>query len=271
MTMHATTSPPTTTPQFKVNAHVYHRVGIEQAYLERTLMRADGVALLKYQPALAHKDILDIGAGTGRTAVYLAPLAHRYQAIDYSPVMVERFQHDLPDVPIELADMRDLSRFSDGGFDFVLASNNVFDAVDHADRLRTLREMHRLLRPGGMLMFSSHNRDVQDIEHWPRLEFSRNPVTQLQFTAHWLRALSNHARLRHMQTFADDHAIVNDDAHDSGLLHYYIGPEAQQRQLAEQGFELLEIFDKQGSPVTPGGHAPHSRWLLYVARRLPVS
>jgi SAM-dependent methyltransferase len=257
--------------QDSINARVYQRAGIEREYQDDGLTRAEGIALLKYQPAFAGKDVLDIGVGTGRTAFYLASLARRYQAIDYSPEMVRRFEQVLPDVPVALADMREMSGFPNGAFDFVLASNNVFDAIGHEDRLHTLHEIHRLLRPGGILMFSSHNRDVRDAVHQPRLEFSRNPVTQLKFAAHWCLSLINHARLRGLQRFTDEYAIINDQAHDCALLHYYIGPEAQRRQLRERGFDLLEIFDKLGNPVPTGKHAEHSRWLLYVALRIPVS
>jgi SAM-dependent methyltransferase len=167
--------------------------------------------------------------------------------------------------------MRKMEAFGAASFDFVLASNNVLDAVGHEDRLCTLREIHRLLRPAGVLMFSSHNRDNDRLVRWPKPEFSRNPITQMQLAVHWGRALLNHARLRHLQTFTDEYAIINDEAHDSALLHYYIGPDAQRLQLQEQGFELLDIFDKLGNPVQPGHQTGHSSWLLYVARRIPVS
>jgi SAM-dependent methyltransferase len=185
--------------------------------------------------------------------------------------MVREFGRALPGIPIALADMRDLSRFRDAEFDFALASNNVFDAVGHGDRLRTLTGIHRLLRPGGILMFSSHNRDVPDLMHWPRLEFTSNPFTLVENMAHWCLSLANHTRLRHSQVINDEYAIINDRAHDCSLLQYYIGPEAQRRQLEKLDFKLLEILDRFGAPVPSGDSAEHSRRLLYVARRLPVS
>lgn len=259
------------TSQYGINARVYHHAGVQQHYQEWLLMRSEAVALLKYQPAFAQRDILDIGAGTGRTAVYLARMARHYQAIDYSPVMVREFGRLFPDTSVAQVDMRKMEAFGAASFDFVLASNNVLDAVGHEDRLCTLREIHRLLRPAGVLMFSSHNRDNDRLVRWPKPEFSRNPITQMQLAVHWGRALLNHARLRHLQTFTDEYAIINDEAHDSALLHYYIGPDAQRLQLQEQGFELLDIFDKLGNPLQPGHQTGHSSWLLYVARRIPVS
>jgi SAM-dependent methyltransferase len=257
--------------QYGINERVYHHAGVQQRYQEWLLMRSEAVALLKYQPAFAQRDILDIGAGTGRTAVYLARMARHYQAIDYSPVMVREFGRLFPDTSVAQVDMRKMEAFDGGSFDFVLASNNVLDAVGHEDRLCTLGEIRRLLRPGGLLMFSSHNRDSDGVGGWPKPERARNPVTQLRLAAHWCVALVNHARLRRLQTFTDEYAIINDEAHDCALLHYYIGQDAQRRQLHEQGFELLDVFDKLGNTVLPGHSTGHSNWLLYVARRIPVS
>jgi SAM-dependent methyltransferase len=254
------------------NARLYREPEIASYYSDAKLLTfAEAIALLKYQPVFAGKDILDIGVGAGRTTAFLAPLARSYKGIDYSPAMIAQFKRCFPDVPVVLADMTNLRAFDDASFDFALASNNVLDAIGHEERLLTLQEIHRVLRPDGRLMFSSHNRDVRDLAKGPRLQFSRNPITQFQFVVHWFIALANHARLRNSQTFANDYAIVNDEAHDCSLLHYYIGSEAQRRQLADVGFALLDILDQQGMPVTKGDECTHSRSLLYVARRIPVS
>src|SRR6059036_928267 len=115
--------------QFVVNAHVYHAPGVEREYQSRELTRVEVVALLKHHAAFAERDVLDIGVGTGRTSLYLAPLAHRYEAIDYSPVMVQYLQQTMPQIAVHQADMRELSGFADADFDFLLATNNVIDAV----------------------------------------------------------------------------------------------------------------------------------------------
>src|SRR5438093_6699515 len=142
--------------QFEVNAHVYHAAGVEREYQSRELTRVEVVALLRYHAAFAQREVLDIGVGTGRTSLYLAPLARRYEAIDYSPVMVRYLQQAMPQISVRQADMRELSGFADAGFDFLFATNNVIDAVGHDDRMRALHEAFRVLRPGGVLMFSTH-------------------------------------------------------------------------------------------------------------------
>src|SRR5689334_22314291 len=108
--------------QDRLNRRVYHSPGVERSYSHAQLLtRAEAMALLKYQAAFAGRDVLDIGVGTGRTTAYIAPLARRYQGIDYSPVMIEYFRSALPQFAAELVDMRDLSGFEPDSFDLVFA------------------------------------------------------------------------------------------------------------------------------------------------------
>ena len=255
-----------TRSQDAVNARVYHHAGVEGKYRAQTLMRFEAIALLKYQSAFAHKDVLDIGVGTGRTSIYLAPLSKRYESIDYSPVMVHRMQASMPEVSVRLADMRDMSAFDDASFDFVFAPNNVIDAVGHDDRLRVLREIHRLLRPAGMLMFSSHNRHYEDALGGPKLELSLNPIHELVLIGEWLRQMANHYRIRRLRAFEADYALLNDEGHGYACLHYYIDQTRQRQQLVSQGFEVLEVFDSEGHSLAPDATATRSAQLMYVTR-----
>ncbi|MES2404384.1 MAG: methyltransferase domain-containing protein [Pseudomonadota bacterium] len=252
--------------QYDINAQVYHRPGIERQYRNPALMLAEAIALLRHQPAFAGKDILDIGVGTGRTSVYLAPLARRYLATDYSPVMVRHMRRTMPDIEVLQADMCHMPELANAGFDFVLASNCVFDASGHRERLETLREIHRVLRPGGLLVFSTHNRNWVHALRGPRLGHSRNPVTQALLALHWMRSVAHRRRLRNLQTFADEYAILNDSAHDFAMMHYNIDPDRQRQQLETQGFDTLEVLDQNGRTRPAGDRAPDCAWLLYVAR-----
>lgn len=250
------------------NANVYRRERTARRYGRDVLLtRGEAAVLLRYQPAFAGKDVLDIGVGPGRTTAYLAPLAKRYQAIDYSSVMVARFRQTFPHVALALADMAEMGIFENASFDFVLAADNVLDAVGHAERLRTLQEIRRVLRPGGTLVFSSHNRDVRGLGRPPALQHSRNPVTQLVWMAHWCMALASYARLAQRQLFTDEYAIVANGTHGGVMLLYCIGPDKQRRQLAGAGFELLGAFDQNGQALAPGDPGPQSHWVLYVATR----
>lgn len=251
-----------------LNARTYHHPGVEKHYLDRSLNRMETVTLLRHQPAYAHKDVLDIGVGTGRTSVYLASLASHYEGIDYSPVMLRVMHSTLPEISARLADMRHLAGFADASFDFIFAPNNVLDAVGHDDRLLTLSEFWRVLRPGGTLAFSSHNLDFAQAVKGPRMRWKlHDPFKQIYFAGHWLVQMVNHLRTRAMRSIQPTYALLTDEGHDYALLHYYIGQSEQREQLSELHFDIAEVLDDNGQSLAAGIRASSSSSLMYVASR----
>jgi ubiquinone/menaquinone biosynthesis C-methylase UbiE len=102
--------------------------------------------------------ILDIGVGGGRTTPYLADKASRYVGIDYSAEMIKTCRNKFQHLEFEVADASNLSRFSDASFDAVVISFNGIDClVPEERRWQCLRECSRVLRGGGVFIFSSHN------------------------------------------------------------------------------------------------------------------
>jgi SAM-dependent methyltransferase len=263
--VHATATP----TQDEVNRRVYMAKGVDASYRLAALNRVETIALLKYQLAFAGHDVLDVGVGAGRTAPYLAPLARRYEAIDFSPVMVESARRRLPGISVRLADMRDLSAFADASFDFLFGANNVIDAVSHDDRLRTLAEFRRVLRDDGIVVFSSHNRCYRHAGHAPRIEYSRNPVTQALNVARWSRQIVNYARYRGLRKAEPEYSLLNDKGHNFACLHYYVEQQTQRRQLAAMGLRVVDVLDHEGRSLESSDPASDSPWLMYVARRDP--
>ncbi len=255
--------------QDEIANRIYRTPGVERLYLGTALDTPETMALIKYQPRFAHRRMLDVGVGTGRTSRFLHPVASSYTCLDSSPPMVEYIRRHLPWLDVHLADMRDLSAWPAASFDFILASNNVLDAVSHEDRLLTLREFHRVLDTSGVLLFSSHNRRYHRALGGPRLHFSRNPVTQARYAVHYAVQLAHHARIRRFRRFENEYALLDDVGHDFQLLHYYIDRATQRHQLERSGFTLLDIFDDNGT--TLGGDRDRddadSGTLLYVAQR----
>lgn len=93
--------------------------------------------------------VLDVAAGTGETARLLtSEFAARVTATDVSPQMIRRMQKKFPAhasfVRIVFADAHQLP-FRNDTFDVALSEC----AVCHLDKLRALREMARVVRPGG--------------------------------------------------------------------------------------------------------------------------
>lgn len=103
-------------------------------------------------------DVLDLGVGAGRTVPALQGRAGRYVGVDYSQAMVRATSHQFPDVEFVEADAADLSRFGVGSFDVVVFSYNGLDYLaPHDRRERALAEIHRVLRPSGVFIMSTHN------------------------------------------------------------------------------------------------------------------
>jgi SAM-dependent methyltransferase len=254
--------------QFERNKAVYHARGVSRSYTASSLDRVESIVLLHYQPAIADKSVLDLGVGAGRTIDFLRPLARRYVCLDYSPEMVDVVHDSWPDVEVRLADMRDLSDWSNGAFDFVLATKNLLDTVSHEDRLTTLREVRRALSPGGLFVFSSHNRRYELAGRGPRLNYSRNPVTQLALLARYVVQIKNHWSVDRQRRVEQDYALLDDSGHDYACLHYYVDRPTQRRQLEDARFELVDVFDSSGKRLSEGGDEKSSSSLMYVARAI---
>jgi len=116
----------------------------EAACIERVLTQALG------EPAVADGlDILELGAGGGHTLYHLKG-RHRCVAVDIAEPMLEQCRKLNPEVKAVAGDMRDVSLDQD--FDVVL----IHDAIDYLirpdDVLATLRNAHRHLRSGGVLL-----------------------------------------------------------------------------------------------------------------------
>ena len=233
------------------NRKTYFSSSVLRSYTAYHLQRAEALALLKYQPHFYQKSVLDIGIGTGRTTVYLAPLAEQYVGIDFSPTFIEYVNKTMPQFRAELGDMRDLGQYESGQFDFVMGSFNVLDVVTHEDRLKALAEIGRVLRPGGLFIFSSHNRAVESMGNSPKLERSKDPARQALRFYRWMRRVRNYRQWKKHWVFADDYTIITDVGHEFAALHYYVDQDTQRRQLEANGFSPLEVLGIDGDPLAP--------------------
>jgi ubiquinone/menaquinone biosynthesis C-methylase UbiE len=113
---------------------------------EATLRRVQGLLS-------ADQDVLEIGCGTGTTALRLAPFTRRLRATDVSAGMIAIAREKLaaervPQLSFDVADA-DAAVGNQGEYDAVLAFN-VLHLVTDLDR--ALEMAMRALRPGGLLI-----------------------------------------------------------------------------------------------------------------------
>jgi SAM-dependent methyltransferase len=251
-----------------VNRRGWDSRSVTEDYGTRTsVWQVERVIFDRYREHLTGKRILDMGCGTGRTTAELLKFSADYVGIDYSPGMIARFARRFPRVRVQRADMRDLSGFADGAFDFVLCSFNGLDYMPHAGRLQALAEVRRVLAGTGLFVFSAHNRAFPGVAEAPRVPWSRRPLATLRALGGYLLDARNRRRLGHLQVFTPEYAILNDCAHHYSLLTYYIGRAQQTEQLRQAGFELLEAYDRGAARIEPDGPDRHSSFIYYVARK----
>jgi SAM-dependent methyltransferase len=243
---------------------------------ERTYRAADVVAFYtrasKLQPpeaailsrvksrSLAPR-MLDLGVGGGRTTAHFSSIAKTYLGADYSAEMVRACTARFPHLRFVQADARAMPEFYDGSFDFVLFSHNGIDSVDEDGRMRALREVRRVLAPGGSFAFSTHN-----LNSCPALFFGSpgDGILSKLFLARRRAKVRAHnaswdeLRLR-------DAALINDGAFQFRLTTFYIKPSAQIAHLVRAGFDRVQVFGlKTGATLEQEAlGASTDPWLYY--------
>ena len=257
--------------QVRLNEQLWANSNLVEHYTNRALRAPETMMLERYRDALSGR-VLELGCGAGRLSGHLLAVAQEFRGLDISPSMIAHCRRAYPGGRFEQGDLRDLSRYETGSLDVVFAPFNVLDVLDDAERGRVLGEIRRMLADEGLLMMSTHN-----LAHAPyipkptHLYSRRNPVRLSRELLRVPRRIRNWRRGQPLQSRRGHHAILVDEAHDYSILHYYIGRDAQQRQLAGLGFELLECLDLDGRSVEPGEEAALCAELHYVARPTPDS
>lgn len=109
--------------------------------------------------------ILDLGCGAGRTTISLVENGWcNIIGVDLSENMIESAtkitkERDL-DIAFEAGDATNL-RFADGEFDLVFFSfNGLMCIPDRINRVKAMAEINRVLKIGGIFIFTTHDRDL---------------------------------------------------------------------------------------------------------------
>jgi SAM-dependent methyltransferase len=186
--------------------------------------------------------VLDLGVGAGRTTGPLTSRARHYVALDYSPVMVDAARARHPHVDIRVGDAVDLSAFDDASFDAIVFSFNGFDYLHPVEsRHRCLVECHRVLRPAGVLLFSSHHARFVAARH--RGSRDSMGVRRRWYTAHRAGGRTIRRTIRRMasRSFWTGHGYRLDPVH-GGLVTYEATPARVTRDLQRFGFRVVDVL-----------------------------
>jgi len=142
-------------------------------------------AMLSLLPSVEGERILDAGCGSGWYAEQMVGRGALVDAVDASPAMADyarqRLEHtaaaEAGRFTVQVSDLRDPLQFEDNRFSGALSA-----LVLHylSDWRPALREIHRVLRPGGWLLFSTHH-PAADAAHFSTHDYFRTE----HVTDHW--------------------------------------------------------------------------------------
>ncbi|MDZ4715352.1 MAG: class I SAM-dependent methyltransferase [Cytophagales bacterium] len=123
-------------------------------------------------------DLLEVGCGEGRGIDLLLPTIGSYCAIDKIPKAIEELRQKYPSSEFVQGHLPPLP-FKDSRFDSVVS----FQVIEHIqDDMLFLKEIQRVLRPGGVALITTPNRP---------LSLSRNPWHIREYTAPELTQLAS--------------------------------------------------------------------------------
>lgn len=178
--------------------------------------------------------VADIGGGPGRYALWLAELGYTVQHRDLMALHVEQLGTvGNPSIQTAVGDARDVD-LPDASVDAVLLLGPLYHLPDRQDRIRTLREAGRIVRPGGPIFAAV-------ISRWaPRLDgilqerlYQRSPE--------FLSMLPEIERTGDLPP-----AVPN------GFLGYTHRPGDLADEISDAGLRLDDLVGVEGLPLSAG-------------------
>lgn len=229
------------------NLNVYSSGSVINWYRQlQVLLPVEEKIFRHYNGLLRKGHLLDIGIGGGRTTAYLLNKCGSYTGIDYSEGFVRTVSERFPQASCLVADARALSAFEAQSFDVVNFSFNGIDYVDLQGREKIISEISRVLKPGGLFFFSTHNKLHPGFRIAPWRTKSNSSFINIKTFIKLLPFLLRKARYKKKELIAEKYAIINDSAHNYSLMTFYTSPHFLREQLSHAGFEQISLMNTAG-------------------------
>jgi len=136
----------------------------EEATIKVGLWKSEKIIISKNITDLS-SPILELGCGCGRISFGLLELGYdQVHASDFSAAMVKGAKKIATkmnfSIPLEVADATDLAYQNDSFEAVIFGFNGLMQIPGRKNRIRTLREINRVLSSGGKFIFTSHDRSM---------------------------------------------------------------------------------------------------------------
>ena len=123
-------------------------------------------------------NLLEIGCGEGRGVALLQPLCQSYLGLDKNQEILATLITEYPEREFKRAMIPPLNDLADDSFDTIVS----FQVIEHIkDDTTYLKEIHRVLKPGGKALITTPNR---------KMSLTRNPWHIREYLDHELRQLA---------------------------------------------------------------------------------
>jgi ubiquinone/menaquinone biosynthesis C-methylase UbiE len=164
----------------------YYEHAAEETRLEQLPFRLEEIRtreLIRRHAPHPPAVVVDVGGAAGAYALWLSETGYTVHLVDASPRLVAearrrsaRSAHAIASCVV--GDARALE-VADGCADVVLLLGPLYHLVDELDRTRSLREMARILRPGGLLFAAAISRYASALDGMARDLYADGQFTEI--------------------------------------------------------------------------------------------
>ncbi|MBJ7608242.1 MAG: methyltransferase domain-containing protein [Candidatus Dormibacteraeota bacterium] len=197
---------------------------------------------------MGDRDVLDIGAGAGYGAAILGTTAKSVIGVDLdaSAVAYSTAHYASHNVRFETGSAVDLGLIDDASVDVAVC----FEVIEHvAEQEETMRNIRRVLRPGGFLIVSSPDRELYSEASDVHNPFHVHELTQGEFESLLGVHFANHAILRQSFVVGSTIAALSGSESGQSRLDFSGHPQAQTWQADDVEWRQYVVAVASESPI----------------------